>query len=158
MLPRMRNLLLLPLVAVLCAACSTTGSTGKVGDAVATPLKDLNVVTTEIPEILQAAKAAPYAVPADRGCTALAASIKALDEVLGPDLDAPPEPKASTTERATDAAGNALVRAAEGAVPFRGWVRKLSGAERQSRRVQAATEAGDARRSFLKGLAKGQGC
>jgi hypothetical protein len=43
-------------------------------------------------------------------------------------------------------------------VPFRGWVRKLSGAERYSRQVAAAIAAGAARRAFLKGLAQGKGC
>lgn len=159
MLGRMRiQLLLLPLVAVLCVACSSTGPANTLGQAAATPVKDLNLTRAEIPELLQTAKAAPYAVPAERSCPALAAQVKALDALLEPDWDAPPPPKGSTTERAADAAGGALVKAAEGAVPFRGWVRKLSGAERHSRHVAEALDAGDARRSFLKGMAKGQGC
>jgi hypothetical protein len=158
MLGRMRNTLLLSLVAVLCVACSSSGPGQTLGQAASTPVKDLNLTRADIPELLKAAKAAPYAMPAERSCPALAEQVRALDTLLEPDWDAPPQPKGSNTDRATEAAGGALVKAAEGAVPFRGWVRKLSGAERHSRHVGEALDAGDARRSFLKGMAKGQGC
>lgn len=142
--------------ALLLAACSSTSE--QVGSAATTPLRDLNVVKAEIPPLLQQAQAAPYALPAERACPALREAVRQLDEVLGPDLDAPPEPAPSTAERGQAEVGKALQRAAEGAVPFRGWVRKLSGAERQERRVARAIEAGEARRAFLRGLAAGQGC
>lgn len=65
-------------------------------------------------------------------------------------------------ERGTDAAGGAAVgalrRTAEGVIPFRGWVRKLTGAERYSKRVAAAIAAGTVRRAFLKGLSVAQNC
>ena len=48
--------------------------------------------------------------------------------------------------------------AAEGVVPFRGWVRKLSGADRYSREVAAAIAAGTIRRGFLKGLGAAAAC
>jgi hypothetical protein len=41
----------------------------------------------------------------------------------------------------------AVQKAAEGVVPFRGWVRKLAGAERYSRQVAAAIAAGTVRRA-----------
>lgn len=144
------------LLALGLAACSST--TRQVGDAAVTPLRDLNVVKAEIPPLLQQAQEAPYALPAARDCAALGAAVKALGEVLGPDLDAPPEAKPDAVERGQAEVGKALTRAAEGAVPFRGWVRKLSGAERQERRVARAIEAGEARRAFLRGIAVGQGC
>jgi len=158
MLQRMTLRILFTLVALACSACSSTGPSGAVGSAVTAPAKDLNLVQAPIPELLQAARQAPYAVPLDRSCGNLQLSVKALDELLGPDLDAPAGPKPSTAERAGDAAGQALVKAAEGAVPFRGWVRKLSGAERYSRQVEAAIQAGEARRAFLRGMAVGQAC
>jgi hypothetical protein len=43
-------------------------------------------------------------------------------------------------------------------VPFRGWVRKLSGAERYSKEVAAAIAAGTVRRAYLKGLGEAKGC
>ena len=60
-----------------------------------------------------------------------------------------------------DAVGLAWARdddAAGGIVPFRGWVRKLSGAERHARDVAAAIGAGAVRRAFLKGIAGQRGC
>lgn len=151
-----RRLLPCLITAALLSACAST--TRQVGDAAQAPLRDLNVVKQEIPPLLQAAQQAPYALPAERGCADLRAAIKAFDEVLGPDLDAPPENGPSLGERGQAEVGKALQRTAEGVVPFRGWVRKLSGAERQERRVARAIEAGEARRAFLRGLAAGQSC
>ncbi len=149
------------LVAVGCllaalAGCSTTDQE-RVGSTVATPLNDLNLVNAAIPEVLAAAQRGPYALPADHGCEALAAEIKALDDALGPDLDAPPgEANRGLLERGTEATSGAAIgalqRTAEGVIPFRGWVRKLTGAERYSKRVAAAITAGGVRRAFLKGV------
>lgn len=136
-----------------------------------TPLSDLNLVQAVIPEVLQAAQKSPYGPPdapppggADgRGCAPLQAEIDALDEALGPDLDTPPSPDnpgliERGTTLATDAAFGALQRTVESVVPFRGWVRKLSGAERRSREVAAAIAAGGVRRGFLKGVRITRGC
>jgi hypothetical protein len=84
---------------------------------------------------LTAAKAAPYARPVAASCDALFANIRTLDEVLGTDLDAPPtDANPGLVERAgtfaAEQATNAVRRSAEGVVPFRSWVRKLTGAER----------------------------
>jgi hypothetical protein len=49
-------------------------------------------------------------------------------------------------------------RTAEGLIPFRSWVRKLSGAEKHAKQVSACVAAGTARRAFLKGLATSQHC
>ncbi|HET9975938.1 MAG TPA: hypothetical protein VFQ20_00760 [Burkholderiaceae bacterium] len=144
------TLLILPLLAV--AGCASDDA----GKAAATPLNDLNVVRAEIPPPLQAAQKGPYAAPADRSCAALAADVLALDAVLGADLDTPPSAdKPSLIERA---GSQALQSAAEGVIPFRGWVRKLSGAERYSREVAAAIAAGTIRRAYLKGLGAAGGC
>lgn len=152
-----RNLAPLVLAALL-SACASSGQ-NKVTAAATTPLSDLNVVRAEIPEALKAALAAPYALPADASCTGLAAGIRALDEVLGPDLDAPAQGGGpGLLERGEDAATGALQRTAEGVIPFRGWVRKLSGAERYARRVAAAITAGGVRRGFLRGLAAAKAC
>jgi hypothetical protein len=144
------------------AGCASS-PTDRVGQAAATPLNDLNLVHAPIPEALLAAQKAPYGVPADTGCPALTQEIHALDEVLGPDLDAPASPSnpglMERGERAAgDAAGDALKRTAEGVIPFRGWVRKLTGAERYSRQVAAAITAGTVRRGFLKGLRTAKTC
>jgi hypothetical protein len=61
-------------------------------------------------------------------------------------------------QTAHDEAMGALQRTAEDVVPFRGWVRKLTGAERHSKKVANAIAAGIARRAFLKGIRFAQGC
>jgi hypothetical protein len=83
--------------------------------------------------------------------------------VLGPDLDTPPSTSnPSLIERGAGTASGMAVgnlrSAAEGVVPFRGWIRKLSGAERYSRDVAAAIAAGTVRRAFLKGLGAAATC
>jgi len=144
---------------------SPAGSASKtsVAQAAATPLSDLNLVRAKIPEALLAAQEAPYAIPSDPSCTALGAEIEGLDAVLGADLDTPPSSSnPGLVERGTAAAGKAATSAvrsaAEDLVPFRSWVRKLSGAERYSREVDAAIAAGTIRRAFLKGLGQAAGC
>ncbi|WP_395699168.1 hypothetical protein [Aquabacterium sp.] len=143
------------------AACASADKA--VGQAAVTPLNDLNLVQAPIPPALQRAQQAPYLVPADQRCVALTSEVRGLDEVLGADLDAPPSAaNAGLIERGGtavgDAAAGALRSAAEGVVPFRGWVRKLSGAERYSKDVAAAIAAGTVRRAYLKGLAQARGC
>lgn len=156
----MKNLLtlLLPLCALV--ACSSTNTPGNaVGQAAATPFNDLNLINGEIPPVLKAAQRAPYETPIDRACPALADQVRALDEALGPDLDAPANPdNPGLIERGGEAAGGALKNAVEGAIPFRGWIRKLSGAERYSKAVAAAIAAGTVRRAYLKGLAAAGNC
>lgn len=79
--------------------------------------------------------------------------------MLGPDLDAPATAgNPGLLDRGEDAATGALQRTAEGVIPFRGWVRKLSGAERYARHVSAAITAGGVRRGFLRGMASAKAC
>lgn len=159
------------LLAVALAACASTKTQIRQGsptteqftDAGEAPLKDLNVVRAEIPWILKDAQKAPYAMPIDRSCSALASEIKSLDEVLGADLDTPPsDANSGLVERGTAFVGHEAVsavrRTAEDLVPFRSWVRRLTGAERYSREVVAAITAGTVRRAFLKGLGEAAQC
>jgi hypothetical protein len=159
------------MVAVLGLLVGCAAAPGEsLGNAAVTPLNDLNLVKAPIPAVLQAAQARPYGHAAAPGaneappdCEALAAEVRALDEVLGADLDTPPSAdKPSLLERGGNAAGDAAVgamrRTAEGVVPFRGWIRKLTGAERYSRQVAAAITAGSARRAWLKGYAAARDC
>lgn len=147
----------------LLAGCAVSPSASRIENAATAPLVDLNLLQQVIPEVLQAARKAPYGPPDAGGCPALQAEISALDEALGPDLDAPAsDTRPSLVERGTTLAGDtavgALQRTAEGLLPFRGWMRKLSGAEQRSREVAASIAAGGVRRAFLKGLRQAQGC
>lgn len=151
----------LALVLTLGACASDTSK--RMGSAAVTPLNDLNVVRADIPDVLEHAQKGPYQMPKDASCIVLTLEIRRLDEVLGADLDAPPsDTRPSLLDRAStlanDQAVNAVRRTAEDLIPFRGWVRKLSGAERYSKKVAAAITAGSVRRAFLKGVAASQSC
>lgn len=181
MLRHMTKSLMAVAVLLGLSACATTknpdseaprGATGQSGSpgsdavtqAVTSPLSDLNLVHAPIPAVLRTAAKSPYAVPADSStCDTLAEEVKALDEVLGSDLDTPPSTaNPGLVERGAKEVGNAAVGAlkntAEGLVPFRGWVRKLTGAERYSKEVAAAIAAGTVRRAYLKGVGEARGC
>jgi len=131
--------------------------------AATAPLSDLNLVNAEIPAVLAAARKRPYAPPADATCAGLAAEVTALDALLGPDLDTQSSPSnPGLIERGVTEVSSAAIGAVRGSaqsiVPYRSWVRKLSGAERYSKEVVAAIAAGSIRRSFLKGVGHASGC
>jgi hypothetical protein len=158
--------LALPLVLAACAvppASQAPEPATRIARAVGSPLTDLNLLREKIPTVLVEAQKNPYLPPAEPDCTALLDDIAGLDDALGPDLDVPRFPASpSLLERGKHAAGeaafDALKGAAEGLVPYRHWVRKLSGAERHSKDVAAAISAGIVRRAFLKGIAHRHGC
>ncbi|MBL8511229.1 MAG: hypothetical protein JNM52_06250 [Betaproteobacteria bacterium] len=157
------RLIVVVVILALLAACSASPEKKRMTDVAVTPLNDLNLVRTDIPPILVEAQKQPYLVKADATCALLAEEVQALAEVLGPDVDAAAnKPKAGLMERgqaeAENAAFGALRGMAEGIIPYRGWVRRLSGAERYSKTVAAAVSAGTARRAFLKGYASARGC
>jgi hypothetical protein len=131
--------------------------------ATTTPLSDLNLVHAEIPPALVEARKGPYLPLANASCDSLAVEVSKLDAVLGMDLDAPPgDSSPSLIERGGEAVGDAPVGAirgaTEGVVPFRRWVRKITGAERYSKEVAAAIAAGTVRRAYLKGIGQNLGC
>lgn len=104
-----------------------------------------------------------YMAPKSVACDALRRDVEALTAVLGPDLDEPAtSANPGLVERGTGLAQaeaiGAVQRTAEGIIPFRGWIRKLTGAERYSKKVAAAIAAGSARRAFLKGIQFARGC
>ena len=150
-----------------CASPETAKGAAKEGvqlqKAVEAPLADLNLVQEKIPAVLAAAMMAPYALPSERTCPALANEVRGLDAALGADLDTPPTAaNPGLVERSSnmvgDATNDALRGAAESVIPFRGWVRKLDGAERHSKEVAAAIAAGSVRRAFLKGVGQALSC
>ncbi|MFA9273956.1 MAG: hypothetical protein ACEQSE_03695 [Candidatus Aquirickettsiella gammari] len=156
-------------------ACSTTNkndqkNTGKakaepafdarVGSAMTSPLSDLNIVRTDIPEVLINARKAPYLIVPGADCSWYERELQNLNEVLGPDVDAAQvDEHGNIVEREL---GNATISAlrsfTEGFVPFRSWVRRLTGADSHAREVAAASIAGIVRRSYLKGVVSGKSC
>lgn len=125
-----------------------------VGDVVSAPFQDLNLVKQDIPPVLAALGGQPYTLPADGSCTGLATEVAALDAALGPDADA----TEIAGRKGQSTAAKALTQASHSLVPYRSWIRKLSGAEKRAERLAAALLTGTARRAFLKGLGAAQGC
>lgn len=127
--------------------------------AATTPLRDLNVVRAKIPDVLLQALDDPYArPPRSFKCVALVALIRPLDEALGPDIDKVPVSDENLMDRGKSTALGVAGDLAADAIPFRGFVRKLSGAEAHDRLVQSAIVAGNVRRAYLKGLGESKGC
>lgn len=156
------NRFVLASLALALSACATHDRS-LVADAATTPLNDLNLVHAEIPAALAEAQKQPYAIPIEMTCDSLSAAIRELDSALGPDLDTPAtESNPGLIERGSNEAksfaAGSLRSTAEGIVPFRGWIRKLSGAERYSKKVAASIAAGTIRRAFLKGLKMSKEC
>jgi hypothetical protein len=122
------------------------------------PLRDLNVLRTKIPDVLLQALADPYARPPSTRCPVLVGLIKPLNAALGADLDSPSVDEDDLLDKGRGSALAAVADVTVDVIPFRGWVRKLSGAERHDQLVQAAITAGAVRRGYLKGLGEARGC
>jgi hypothetical protein len=123
------------------------------------PLRDLNVLRTKIPEVLLRAMADPYERPGPGRCADLVERLKPLNEALGEDLDVTSkEGQQGMIAKGKTTALTVASGAASDVIPFRGWIRKLSGAEQHDRYVQAAITAGAVRRAYLKGLGEAKGC
>lgn len=153
----------LSVVLVLALSACATDDQSRVTDAAISPLSDLNLIRTKIPLVLLEARKQPYAIPPEATCAELSIKVKELDAVLGPDFDTQPSTRdPGLVEQGTDLAKNAAIGAlrstSESIVPFRGWVRRLSGAERHSQEVAAAIVAGTIRRAFIKGLMVAKPC
>lgn len=144
---------------IVLAGCATTGGKGAerrsdaVGGAVSQPFVDLGLVRGTLPEILTKASASPYGLGEPIDCAVIASEVLALDAALGPDPGVAPADKSGLV---SDMALDAL-RGAVG-LPFRGVVRRISGAERRDRERAAAVVAGMVRRGYLKGVLRGAHC
>lgn len=174
----MRSLVLLAIVVPLLAACAsksepppqkiqTTSDANKDGitGAAGAPLRDMNLLRTKIPPVLLEAMADPYARPPGKkvSCDILISMVAPLDLALGEDVDRrPPEDDEDLMDRGKRMAGSAafgaMASAAQDLIPMRGWVRKLSGAEKHDKLVQSAMASGAIRRAYLKGLGEARGC
>jgi hypothetical protein len=132
---------------------------GSVEGAATTPLRDLGVMKVEIPQVLLDTLEDPYArPPAKAKCAQIIALIRPLNEALGPDIDVVPIDDEGWTRKGKSTALGVAGDLAGGAIPFRGVVRRLSGADSHDRLVAAAIVAGHARRAYLKGLGEARGC
>lgn len=150
------SLLLAAALATGLAGCASTGgrqAANRGGDAVSQPFRDLSLIRDVTPEALTRSAAAPYAADAAVDCAALSTELAALDLALGPDLDTPPTKEDGFVGDAADAALHSLFD-----LPFRGVIRRVSGADQRDKTHARAVLAGMVRRGFLKGLAVARGC
>jgi hypothetical protein len=148
-------------LALILSACVTPHKQSRYIDAVEAPFNDLNLVQAGIPAILVEAEIAPYLVPTNQSCEVLDLSIYELDSALGADQighDSDPTLYQRALEEADNQAVGALRSTTESILPFRSWVRKLSGADRHTKQVAKANAAGLIRRAFLKGIRISKNC
>jgi len=151
-----RSLLLAAALATGLAGCASTGGrqvANRGGDAVSQPFRDLSLIRDVTPEALTRSAAAPYAAETTADCAALSTELAALDLALGPDLDGPQAKGDGFVGEAADAALHSLFD-----LPFRGVIRRVSGADQRDKAHARAVLAGMVRRGFLKGLALARGC
>ncbi|MDQ8758336.1 hypothetical protein RCO27_19070 [Sphingosinicella sp. LHD-64] len=125
------------------------------GQIATQPARDVGIQRTEVPPVLERAAADPYGLDGARTCAQISAAIIELSGVLGTDFDMPAEAQGSEAGRIAAAGGRMVVNSV---VPFRSLIRELSGAADQQRRLEAAVDAGIARRGFLRGLHRSRGC
>lgn len=124
-----------------------------VGDAVEQPFRDLNLIRDDLPPLLRTAADAPYDDTGLTSCARIAGQIGEIEALLGPDIDT------GVTEEDSDAVAIAsdALRGLVG-LPFRGVVRRLTGAHDRDTEIRRAVLAGMVRRGYLKGLADERGC
>jgi hypothetical protein len=132
-------------------------------DAATAPLEDLNLKQKSIPPVLARAVTDPYDVTGLTRCEPIAAEIGRLDAALGPDLDeAPPPDQRSKGKKVADAAYGAGVTGVrdttQHVLPFRGWIRKLTGAAKHDKAIAKAVQSGAVRRGYLKGVGMRMNC
>jgi hypothetical protein len=145
------------------AACSSgrTADTRRgVADAAYIPLRDVGLMRPEIPLLLRNLQY-PYSTAALTDCAAVSREISQLDAVLGPE-SYQPGPARNAWDRSGDFVEEQVIDAAEDTaqdlIPFRSWVRRISGASRAEREALRAVANGQQRRTFLRGYGASLGC
>lgn len=158
---RMATAILAALAACGCMSGRTEDTRRGVVDAARTPFRDVGIIRPEIPSVLTR-----YAYPYNTanlapGCAAVAYEIAELDAVLGPE-SFQPGPDRNIWDRggefAEDQTVDAFRNTAEDLIPFRSWVRMISGASRADREALRAFANGQQRRTFLRGYGASLGC
>ncbi|HEX3700383.1 MAG TPA: hypothetical protein VHV27_06890 [Phenylobacterium sp.] len=134
----------LALVAALACATAADAQVVHPGEQ-----EGLGLLGPGVPDVLKAARANPYALPAGADCPYLLQQVAALDVVLGPDLDSPQLKRNG---------GDVVMSGIRAVIPYGGVVRFVTGAGRRQQKLVNAALAGWERRGFLKGTARMMGC
>lgn len=127
----------------------------KAGEIVSQPVRDVGLMKKDIPPILIKAAEAPYSVRGLNTCRQYGLEIARLNTALGPDFGAAAPISENRAGAFASAGGQAVINSI---IPFRGLVREVSGAGPAQRRLNAALDAGYARRGFLRGIYKQRNC
>ena len=122
------------------------------GHIISQPARDVGLEKTKIPPLLLKVRENPYTTEGTGSCAQISSSIAALTRIIGPDFSASP---ASNKNNMAKIGGSAVVNSL---IPFRGIVRAVSGASAAEQRLNAAIDAGVARRGFLRGLQVARKC
>jgi len=128
-----------------------------VGRSLGQPLRDLSLIREAAPDVLLRAASGPYALEGVADCEGARAEVERLDLALGPDLEPAPEAGARASGVSVGGLAADLVGGAVG-LPFRGVVRRVTGAQAREAALRAAVLAGMVRRGFLKGRLERMAC
>jgi hypothetical protein len=119
------------------------------------PVRDVGVMKRQIPPILVKAQNDPYSLKGLKSCKQLSGELTELNQVLGADYVVGNEVKENRAGKLAEAGGKTVINSI---IPFRSLVREVTGAAPADRRLNAALDAGYARRGFLRGVHARQGC
>ncbi len=89
------------------------------------PNRDAGLMSVDIPAPLMRASAAPYALPNEPSCEEIETELGELNALLGPESVTPPDSMSMRVAKVAEAGGRAAVNSI---VPFRTFVREVSGA------------------------------
>jgi hypothetical protein len=159
-------------IATLAAACASSGDSrdgggridtvreGVVG-AASSPFRDIGLVRPDVPQTLQGL-GYPYSSQGLYvGCDAVLYEIGKLDAILG-DESFQPGAERGIASKGLDAIEGAVINVARDAagdiIPYRGWVRRISGAAKAEKAAARAIIQGQTRRAYLRGYGAALGC
>jgi hypothetical protein len=137
------------------------GFRGGIKEGVLAPLEDINIRREEIPPVL--AELDVYEKPVPRNCDGIAAEVTELESLVGSDvdmlvLDAPMGFRRQAMSMVDDQAYSVVSDLTTDLIPFRGMVRRATGASAHEREIRTAYRNGRLRRSYLKGIGFAKGC
>lgn len=119
------------------------------------PVRDVGIMKRQVPPILGKAQNDPYSLKGLKTCKQLATELADLNAVLGDDFVVGNEVKENRAGKLAEAGGKTVINSI---IPFRSLVREVTGAAPADRRLNAALDAGYARRGFLRGVQANRGC
>ena len=121
------------------------------------PLRDLNLVKDEVPPLLIDIANDPYSAEGLQSCNDIEGAIADLDVMLGDDVDVAAKDR-SDLQKGANSAGRLAKSFAAGFLPFRKFIRELSGSRETKNEFEAMVTAALIRRGFLKGLGLERDC